>query len=101
MVLILLQLGQVGSAGTGGTNLTSSNGGNNLIHISTNGTVTTGTSANAQSSGWLIWKVPHFTANQHAMLEIIIINVSHACNVWTDFYNVSISKRWEFCIIKD
>ena len=26
--------------------LTSSNGGNNLIHIDTNGTVTTGTSAN-------------------------------------------------------
>ena len=49
-----------------GTNLTSSNGGNNLIHISKNGTVTTGTSANAQSSGWLIWKVPHFTANQKA-----------------------------------
>ena len=31
-----------------------------------NGTVTTGTSANAKSSGWLIWKVPHFTANQKA-----------------------------------
>ena len=55
-----------GSASSGGTNLTSSNGGNNLIHISTNGTVTTGTSANGQSSGYLIWKVPHFTANQHA-----------------------------------
>ena len=48
-----------GSSGTGGTNLVSGNGGNNLIHISTNGTVTTGTSANAKSSGWLIWKVPH------------------------------------------
>ena len=55
-----------GSASSGGTNLVSGNGGNNLIHISTNGTVTTGTSANAQSSGYLIWKVPHFTANQHA-----------------------------------
>ena len=55
-----------GSASLGGTNLTSSNGGNNLIHIDTDGTVTTGTSANAQSSGYLIWKVPHFTANQHA-----------------------------------
>jgi len=55
-----------GSDSSGGTNLTSSNGGNNLIHISTNGTVTTGTSANAKSSGWLIWKVPHFTANQKA-----------------------------------
>ena len=53
-----------GSDSSGGTNLTSGNGGNNLIHISTNGTVTTGTSANAKSSGWLIWKVPHFTANQ-------------------------------------
>ena len=55
-----------GSDSSGGTNLTSGNGGNNLIHISTNGTVTTGTSANAKSSGWLIWKVPHFTANQWA-----------------------------------
>ena len=55
-----------GSASSGGTNLVSGNGGNNLIHISTNGTVTTGTSANGQSSGYLIWKVPHFAANQHA-----------------------------------
>ena len=55
-----------GSASSGGTNLVSGNGGNNLIHISTNGTVTTGTSANAKSSGYLIWKVPHFAANQHA-----------------------------------
>ena len=53
-----------GSASSGGTNLVSGNGGNNLIHISTNGTVTTGTGANAKTSGWLIWKVPHFTANQ-------------------------------------
>ena len=55
-----------GSASGAGTNLSSSNGGNNLIHIDTNGTVTTGTSANGQSSGYLIWKVPHFAANQHA-----------------------------------
>ena len=55
-----------GSDSTGGTNLTSSNGGNNLIYISPNGTVTTGTSANQKSNGWLIWKVPHFTANQKA-----------------------------------
>ena len=55
-----------GSASSGGTNLVSGNGGNNLIHISTNGTVTTGTSANSKSSGYLIWKVPHFAANQHA-----------------------------------
>jgi len=47
-----------------GTNLTSSNGGDNLIHIAPNGTVTTGTSANAQTSGYLIWKVPHFGSNQ-------------------------------------
>ena len=55
-----------GSASSGGTNLTSSNGGSNLIHIDTDGTVTTGTSANAKYRGWLIWKVPHFTANQWA-----------------------------------
>jgi len=55
-----------GSDSAGGTNLTSSNGGNNLIHIDTNGTVTTGTSANQKNQGWLIWKVPHFTANQKA-----------------------------------
>ena len=55
-----------GSDSAGGTNLTSSNGGNNLIYISPNGTVTTGTSANQKSNGWLIWKVPHFTANQKA-----------------------------------
>jgi len=55
-----------GSASSGGTNLTSSNGGSNLIHIDTDGTVTTGTSANAKYRGWLIWKVPHFTVNQWA-----------------------------------
>ena len=47
-----------------GTNLTSSNGGNNLIHIATDGTVTSGTSANGKTSGTLIWKVPHFGSNQ-------------------------------------
>ena len=55
-----------GADNSGGTNLVSGNGGNNLIHIDTDGTVTTGTSANAKYRGWLIWKVPHFTANQHA-----------------------------------
>ena len=40
------------------------NGGDNLIHIAPNGTVTTGTSANAKTSGYLIWKVPHFGSNQ-------------------------------------
>ena len=55
-----------GSDSSAGTNLTSSNGGSNLIHIDIDGTVTTGTSANAKYRGWLIWKVPHFTANQWA-----------------------------------
>ena len=52
------------SGGNTGTNLTSSNGGNNLIHIATDGTVTSGTSANGKTSGTLIWKVPHFGSNQ-------------------------------------
>jgi len=52
------------SGGSNGTNLTTNNGGDNLIHIAPNGTVTTGTSANAQTSGYLIWKVPHFGSNQ-------------------------------------
>ncbi len=47
-----------------GTNLATGTGGDNLIHIAPNGTVTTGTSANAQTSGYLIWKVPHFGSNQ-------------------------------------
>ena len=58
---------RTGSDGTGaGTNLTASNGGDNLVHIATNGTVTTGTSANAQSTGWLIWQIPNFSAKQNA-----------------------------------
>ena len=52
------------SGGSNGTNLATNNGGDNLIHIAPNGTVTTGTSANAQTSGYLIWKVPHFGSNQ-------------------------------------
>jgi len=52
------------SGGSDGTNLATGNGGDNLIHIATNGTVTTGTSANAKTSGYLIWKVPHFGSNQ-------------------------------------
>ena len=52
------------SGGSTGTNLTSSNGGNNLIHIATDGTVTSGTGANGKTSGTLIWKVPHFGSNQ-------------------------------------
>ena len=44
--------------------LTTSNGADGLIHIATDGTVSTGTSANTKTSGLLIWKVPHFaTAN--------------------------------------
>ena len=55
-----------GSASGAGTNLTASNGGDNLVHIATDGTVTTGTSANAKSSGWLIWQIPNFSAKQNA-----------------------------------
>mgnify|MGYP001301001391 CR=1 FL=1 len=52
---------RTGASGGGtGTNLVTGNGGDNLIYIDPNGTVTTGTSANAKSSGYLIWKVPHF-----------------------------------------
>ena len=43
--------------------LTTSNGADGLVHISPNGTVSTGTSANTQTNGFLIWKVPHFAAN--------------------------------------
>ena len=52
------------SGGSDGTNLATGTGGDNLIHIAANGTVTTGTSANAQTSGYLIWKVPHFGSDQ-------------------------------------
>ena len=52
------------SGGSDGTNLVTGNGGDNLIHIAPNGTVTSGTSANAKTSGYLIWKVPHFGSNQ-------------------------------------
>ena len=40
--------------------LTTSNGADGLIHIANNGTVSTGTSANTKTEGFLIWKVPHF-----------------------------------------
>ena len=46
---------------SGGSALTTSNGADGLIHISPTGVVTTGTSANAKTSGLLIWKIPHFT----------------------------------------
>ena len=54
------------SSGGAGTNLSTSNGGDNLVHIDTDGTVTTGTSANAKSTGWLIWQIPNFSAKQNA-----------------------------------
>ena len=63
------------SSGSAGTNLTASNGGDNLVHIATNGTVTTGTSANAQSTGWLIWQIPNFSAKQTASTG----NYSYQC----------------------
>ena len=67
---------RTGSDGTGaGTNLTASNGGDNLVHIGTNGTVTTGTSANAQTTGWLIWQIPNFSAKQNASTG----NYSYQC----------------------
>ena len=55
-----------GSTGSAGTNLVTGNGGDNLIHIATDGTVSTGTSANAKSTGWLIWQIPNFSAKQTA-----------------------------------
>ena len=55
-----------GSTGSAGTNLVTGNGGDNLIHIATDGTVTTGTTANAKSTGWLIWQIPNFSAKQTA-----------------------------------
>ena len=55
-----------GSTGSAGTNLVTGNGGDNLIHIATDGTVTTGTSANAKSTGWLIWQIPNFSVKQTA-----------------------------------
>ena len=46
---------------SGGSALTTSNGADGLIHIDTDGTVSTGTSANGKNTGFVIWKVPHFT----------------------------------------
>ena len=48
---------------TDGTALTNSTGARGLVHVSPNGTVSTGTSANGKYEGFLIWKVPHFGAN--------------------------------------
>ena len=63
------------SSGGAGTNLAANNGGDNLVHIATNGTVTTGTSANAKETGWLIWQIPNFSAKQTASTG----NYSYQC----------------------
>ena len=56
-------------SGMAGTNLTASNGGDNIVHVDTDGTVTTGVAyyslgAASRGRGWLIWKIPHFGAHQ-------------------------------------
>ena len=58
-----------GGSGADGTNLTASNGGDNIVHVDTDGTVTTGVGyyslgAASRGRGWLIWKIPHFGAHQ-------------------------------------
>ena len=58
-----------GGSGVDGTNLTASNGGDNIVHVDTDGTVTTGVAyyslgAASRGRGWLIWKIPHFGAHQ-------------------------------------
>ena len=58
-----------GGSGADGTNLTASNGGDNIVHVDTDGTVTTGVAyyslgAASRGRGWLIWKIPHFGAHQ-------------------------------------
>ena len=58
-----------GGSGSDGTNLTASNGGDNIVHVDTDGTVTTGVAyyslgAASRGRGWLIWKIPHFGAHQ-------------------------------------
>ena len=55
-----------GASGSAGTNLVTGNGGDRLIHIATDGTVTTGATANAKYSGLLIWRIPHFGVKQTA-----------------------------------
>ena len=82
-----------GSASSGGNNLTSSNGGNNLIYISPNGTVTTGTSANQKSNGWLIWKVPHFTANQKAAVGDYHYQCSNHVAMFGQIFIMSVSAE--------
>tara|TARA_Y100000004_G_scaffold196615_1_gene267266 strand:+ start:1811 stop:4051 length:2241 start_codon:yes stop_codon:yes gene_type:complete len=82
-----------GSTTQAGSNLTTSNGGSNLIHIDTNGTVTTGTSANQKSQGWLIWKVPHFTANQKNSVGNYHYQCSQHNSMWGQFNIMSIQAN--------
>ena len=59
--------------------LTTSNGADGLIHIANNGTVTTGTSANTKTEGFLIWKVPHFATASTGTYRYIC--TSHPSNM--------------------
>ena len=70
------------SSGGAGTNLSASNGGDNLVHIATDGTVTTGTSANAKSTGWLIWQIPNFSAKQTASVG----NYGYQCTAHANMF---------------
>ena len=82
-----------GSTTQAGSTLTTSTGGSNLIHIDTNGTVTTGTSANQKSQGWLIWKVPHFTANQKNSVGNYHYQCSQHNSMWGQFNIMSIQAN--------
>ena len=59
--------------------LTTSNGADGLIHIANNGTVSTGTSANGKTEGFLIWKVPHFATASSGTYRYIC--TSHPSNM--------------------
>ena len=59
--------------------LTTSNDADGLIHIANNGTVTTGTSANTKTEGFLIWKVPHFATASTGTYRYIC--TSHPSNM--------------------
>ena len=59
--------------------LTTSNGADGLIHIANNGTVSTGTSANGKTEGFLIWKVPHFATASTGTYRYIC--TSHPSNM--------------------
>jgi hypothetical protein len=70
------------STGSAGTNLAANNGGDNLVHIGTDGTVTTGTTANAKSTGWLIWQIPNFSAKQTASVG----NYGYQCTAHANMF---------------